>query len=90
MSTDLHNPHTINAVRAHPGRLLAGAGALAAAIACAVVLGQASGGGAIVSPDEPAAGPRPDPAILHHHGLNTVHPDPTARIRRQAERFHHR
>ena len=89
MSTNLHNPQTINAVRAHPGRLLAAAGGLVAAIACAVALGQASGGGAVVS-DEPVSGPRPDPAILHHHGLNTVDPDPADRARRQAERFHHR
>ena len=89
MSTNLHNPHTINALRAHPGRLLAAVGGLVAAIACAIALSQASGGGRVVS-DEPATGPRPDPAILHHHGLNTVEPDPAVRIRRQAERFHHR
>jgi hypothetical protein len=91
MSTNVHNPLTINAVRTHPGRLLAAAAGLLAVIACAIAiaLGQASGGGATASP-EPATGARPDPAILHHHGLNTVDPDPAARVRRHVERFHHR
>jgi hypothetical protein len=89
MSTSTHNPLTFGTVRARPGRLLAAAGGFAAAVACAIAIGQASGGGA-TAPAEPATGARPDPAILHHHWLNTVDPDPAVRIRRQAERFHHR
>jgi len=89
MTTSAHNPLTIDAVRAHRGRLLAAAGGLAAAIACAVAIGQAPGGGTSLT-DEPVTGARPDPAILHHHWLNTVAPDPAVRMRLQAERFHHR
>jgi len=89
MTTSAHNPLTIDAVRAHPGRLLAAAGGLAAAIACAVAIGQAPGGGTSLT-DEPVTGARPDPAILHHHWLNTADPAAAEQIRRQADRFHHR
>jgi hypothetical protein len=88
------NPLTIRTVRSRPGRVLATAGGVVAAIACAIAL--AAGGSSENAAIAPAGQGAPhvrqgsDPAILHHHWLDTAEPSAAERRRQAADRFHHR
>ena len=96
MSTTTTHPPTISGLRSRPGRVIAAAGGLAAAIGCVIALAAGAGSqDASITPagagqGTPAVRPGSDPATLHHHWLNTAEPPASARIRRQADRFHHR
>ena len=90
------NPPNISGLRSGPGRVIATAGALAAAIGCAIALAAGAGSqDASIAPASAGQGTPEvrqgsDAAILHHHWLNTAKPAASERARRQAERFHYR
>jgi hypothetical protein len=95
-TTTTTNPLSTSGLRSRPGRVIAAAGGLAAAIGCAIALAAGAGSqDAALAPASAGQGAPDvrqgsDAAILHHHWLNTARPAASERMRRQTERFHHR
>jgi hypothetical protein len=86
MSTSTPNPPIIHSVRSHPAGVVAAAGALAAVALSGLALATSDGPGVeSASPEQKIVRPgtgQVTPA--------TGAPDTTERMRRSAERFHHR
>ena len=86
MSTNAPNPPITHSFRSHPARMVAAAGALAAVALSGLALATSDGPGVEpASPEQTIVRPGTDQV-----GPATGGPDAIERMRRSAERFHHR